>query len=130
MQKPSNSSKKKPPSNQISSPEESLNTTGTPTDQAGTTDAINIVAPTVTTTTTVAAEAIEFVHDQQRRVDMEKAVPFPKNDGDDLDQVFGNISVDPIIGEIDEWDDIFPCFRELEGDAMGLFMSTGPFGEE
>jgi hypothetical protein len=90
---------------------------------------VKIVAP-ATTITTAASGTIDFVHDQQRRADMEKVISCPKNDGDDLEQVFGNISVDPIIGEIDEWDDIFPCFRELEGDPIGLFMSTGLFGEK
>jgi hypothetical protein len=88
---------------------------------------VKIVAPA----TTVVAGTLDFVYHQQRRIDMEKVISCPKNDGDDLDQIFGNnISVDPIISEIDEWDDIFPCFRELEGDPIGLFLSTGLSGEK
>ncbi|XP_078179192.1 putative WRKY transcription factor 14 [Carex rostrata] len=125
-QKSSNPSKKKLLSNPVSSPEETIYTTGSGATETGTPNAVKAAA----TTTDIAAPTIDFVVNQERIIGMEKVITNPKNDGDDLDQVFGNISVDPIIGEIDQWDDIFPCFRELEGDPLGLFMSKGLFGEE
>lgn len=125
-QKSSNPSKKKPLSNPVSSPEETIYTTGSSATETGTTNAIKASATTIDT----AAPTIDLLVNQERIIGMEKVITSPKNDGDDLDQVFGNISVDPIIGEIDQWDDIFPCFKELEGDPLGLFMSKGLFGEE